>query len=454
MYQLSRYLVTQEFYDLKDKLEKVVLFSTRSSAVKILDKKSFSYLIDKKLSFLDQGVFEILRKENILVDENENELQTILEENKKFIKNSRDLYFVIQPTAFCPLGCHYCGQLHSPKGMSDETQKQTALRVIKKLSEKSYDSLSICWFGAEPLSGLSVIRKLSHELQSIAKNCNVTYSAKIVTNGLRLTLPIAQDLVNNHKINQIEITLDGIAEFHDSRRHTKTGQQTFDTIYGNLLNICRDNLKTRISVRCNVDERNKEGISPLIKKLAEDKLQERISLYFAQIHSWGNDAHNLAADKQKFSTWEMEWFIEMESYGFKINYLHPRKKQVCMALNPESELIDPNGGIFRCTEVSLVPSYENNGVNLHQLGKVDAVSHTLDLKTSSFSNFYEESEIKKFSCNQCEIFPICGGSCPKEWKEGRIPCPPIKFNVKKRLLLYYAKSLDKKNELIPNLVQE
>jgi len=443
MYQLSRYLVTQEFSDLKDKLEKIILFSTRSSVIKVLDKETFSYLVDKKFSFLDKDIFEVLKKDNIVVDENENELQTILEENKSFIKNSKELYLVIQPTAFCPLGCHYCGQLHSPKGMSDETQQQTVQRAIKKLSEKSYNALRICWFGAEPLSGLNVVRKLSYELQSVAKSFNVNYSAKIVTNGWRLTLPIAEDLVNNHKINHIEITLDGIAEFHDSRRHTKTGQQTFDVIYDNLLNVCRtDDLKVRISIRCNVDERNKEGISPLIKKLAEDNLQKRISLYFAQIHSWGNDAHTLAADKRKFSTWEMEWFIEMESYGFKVNYLHPRKKQVCMALNPMSELIDPHGGIFGCTEVSLVPSYEDNGVNLHQLGSVSEVSQ--DLKTSNFSNFYEEDEIKKFSCHKCEILPICGGSCPKEWKEGRIPCPPIKFNSKERLLLYYAKSLEKK----------
>jgi len=446
MYKLSKYLVNQEIYDSKDKTDKIILFSTRSSVVKVLDKKTFTYLVEKNFSNLENDVFNIMKRDKIIVDENENELNIILEENKSFIKNSKELYLVIQPTAFCPLGCHYCGQLHSPKGMTDETQKQITERVIKKLSEKKYNSLRICWFGAEPLSGLNVLKKLSYGLQSIAKNFNINYSAKIVTNGWRLSLPIAQDLVTNHKINHIEITLDGIAEFHDARRHTKTGKETFHVIYDNLFKICtEDNLNIKISVRCNIDERNKEGISPLIKKISQDNFQKKISIYFAQIHSWGNDAHKLAADKKNFSAWEIEWFLEMESHGFKVNYLHPRKKQVCMAMNPMSELIDPNGGIFGCTEVSLVPSYENNGINLHQLGSVSTV--TLDLKQNNFSNFYEENEIKNFSCSKCEILPICGGACPKEWKEGRIPCPPIKFNIKDRMLLYYIKAQSEKEYL-------
>jgi uncharacterized protein len=132
----------------------------------------------------------------------------------------------------------------------------------------------------------------------------------------------------------------------------------------------------------------------------------------------------------------------MEAYGFKVNYLYPRKKQVCMALNPLSELIDPNGGIFGCTEVSLVPSYGNENSNIHQLGNVN--EGFLEKNKSDFSNFYDKNEIEKFPCKSCEIFPICGGSCPKEWKEGRVPCPSMKFNSKDRLLLYYIKKLKTK----------
>jgi uncharacterized protein len=443
MYKLSHYLVHQNIFDTKDQQEKVILFSTRQSVVKILDKHSFYMIVNKNFSLLNSSLVDSLKQDKIIVDEQEDELETILKENKDFIENSKTLYFVIQPTAFCPFGCHYCGQSHSFKSMDEKTQDQLINRIILKLSEKKYEDLKISWFGAEPLSGLGVIRKLSYRLQEIAKDFGINYSSKIVTNGWKMSLPIAQELVNTHKVDNIEITLDGTAEFHDNRRHTKSNGKTFNKIYNNLLDICReDSLDVKISVRCNIDARNKDGISPLIKKFVQDNLQSRIYLYFAQIHSWGNDAHMLAADKQKFATWELEWLVEMEAYGFKVNYLYPRKKQVCMALNPLSELIDPNGGIFGCTEVSLVPSYGNENSNIHQLGNVN--EGFLEKNKSDFSNFYDKNEIEKFPCKSCEIFPICGGSCPKEWKEGRVPCPSMKFNSKDRLLLYYIKKLKTK----------
>lgn len=34
--------------------------------------------------------------------------------------------------------------------------------------------------------------------------------------------------------------------------------------------------------------------------------------------------------------------------------------------------------------------------------------------------------------------PVCGGGCPKSWKEGIKPCPSTKFNIKDKLLLHYA----------------
>ena len=37
------------------------------------------------------------------------------------------------------------------------------------------------------------------------------------------------------------------------------------------------------------------------------------------------------------------------------------------------------------------------------------------------------------------MLPTCGGGCPKEWEEGRIPCPTPKFNIEQRMVLSYLK---------------
>ena len=141
MYKLSHYLVHQNIFDTKDQQEKVILFSTRQSVVKILDKHSFYMIVNKNFSLLNSSLVDSLKQDKIIVDEQEDELETILKENKDFIENSKTLYFVIQPTAFCPFGCHYCGQSHSFKSMDEKTQDQLINRIILKLSEKKYEDL-------------------------------------------------------------------------------------------------------------------------------------------------------------------------------------------------------------------------------------------------------------------------------------------------------------------------
>ncbi|OJX12459.1 MAG: hypothetical protein BGO77_04405 [Caedibacter sp. 37-49] len=438
--KLSRYLIDVEFYDKLRQQELVILYSTRSGCVKIIDL--FSWREIKQISSKDINLVNSLLDSKILVHSNENELQTILNENNQFLDNSSKLYFAIQPTAACPLGCGYCGQLHSQKNMNSLNQLLLLERVKNKISQGKFNALHIGWFGAEPLSGIGVIRKLSPQLQEIAAINNLKYGAKIVTNGFLLNPQLARELIDEHKISMIEITLDGIKEFHDQRRHTKGNKPTFDKIFQNVKELIEiNNNKCHITLRCNVDRRNQEGVTPLLHLLAEHNFQNNIKFYVAPIHSWGNDAHKLSAEKTEFSNWEIEWLSLMYQLGFKVSWIPKRKKQVCMAVDKNSELIDPSGKVFNCTEVSLVPFYEKEGTNIHELGHVGEETLFNELHRSHFGSFYNEETLQAYSCHACPILPICGGSCPKEWKEGRIPCPSIKFNIRERLLLAYATRL-------------
>jgi uncharacterized protein len=53
--------------------------------------------------------------------------------------------------------------------------------------------------------------------------------------------------------------------------------------------------------------------------------------------------------------------------GFTPSILPGRTKQVCMAVSSESEMYDPYGNIFNCTEVSLTDFYENTPYTLGNL---------------------------------------------------------------------------------------
>ncbi len=411
--------------------------STRSNTLKVINRLLWEK-ISSNLEVLPKDTLDLLAEGKIIVPKEEDERKTILNENLQHIANTDNLYISVQPTAACPLGCGYCGQRHEDKNMKQEVRIAIIDRITKKLAAKKYNSLSITWFGAEPLSGYSAIKDLSTNIFKLTDRYNLKYNAKIITNGYLLNPDIIYDLINVYKIKEFEITLDGTAEFHDARRHTKAGGITFDKIYDNILLLSKY-AEAQIVIRCNVDDRNKDGVVPLLNKLKQDNLHKKIKFYVAPIHSWGNDAHMLAAEKTNFADWELEWLIDMSQMGFHVNYLPMRNKSVCFTVNPNNELIDPFGEVFSCSEVSLVPFYnDKKGKNIHALGNTETAP--LNHPNSPWGNFYSEDVISRYDCGTCVMLPTCGGGCPKEWSEGRIPCPPTKFNIKQRMLLEYIRS--------------
>jgi uncharacterized protein len=306
-----------------------------------------------------------------------------------------------------------------------------------KLGVRHVKKLLVCWFGAEPLAGLPAIRSLSPKLKSLAEKHGCTYEAKIVTNGLTLTDNIATEIVQDHLVKFVEITLDGVAEFHDARRHRKTGLPTFDTIFRNLVDIAnRTDLDMEIRVRCNVDRRNVDGVLPLIRLLADAGVQRRVDFYVAPVHSWGNDAHTRSLSHSEFAELEIDWYAEMFRLGFRPKLIPSRKPIVCLAVRPLGELVDATGALFNCTEVSYVPAYGNP--NKYSIG--DVTHGEIPERRSVLGDFNARVRRHEYPCATCRMLPVCGGSCPKQWQEGLVPCPSPKFNIEERLLLQYALS--------------
>lgn len=436
--KLSRYhVVTQPFFDEIEGYFKRVVYATRTASVRIIDDTSWKILED--------GIFDNLSKEilldlidiELLVPTDEDELKSILNRNDTATVEDDSLYLVIQPTASCQLGCHYCGQQHTSKLLSDRDQQLFIERTRAKLQAKQFRKLIIGWFGAEPLVGLPVIRTLTPHLVALAESFGCSYEAKIVTNGLALTKKVATEIVKDLSVRSIEITLDGVAEFHDARRMQKNGMPTFDQIWTNVLALALDkDLNVELSIRCNVDRQNYESVSSLLQLLALSGLQERVSFYVAPIHSWGNDAHTRSLSAEDFAAWEIVWFSEMIQLGFKPDLIPTQNPIVCMAVMPDAELVDAYGTIFNCTEVSYVPTYgtPNEYAIAHLSGKQ---MPGLRERLGNFNNQVRQGE---YSCSSCRMLPVCGGACPKAWHEGLEPCPSAKRNIEQRLLLSYALS--------------
>lgn len=456
-YKISHYTIFTDPFE-TDNLginRKQVAFSTRTSKALLLSEKICQDLQSQQWDLILPEIMNQLTEFKFVVPEDENELNIIIDENRNAIEDAQMLYYVIQPTAFCQLGCDYCGQDHKKNNLSVEYFDKIIERIKSRISPGKHKYLRIGWFGAEPLVGLKEIRLLTPLLKSLADEFDLRYSSKIVTNGLSLKPDIYKELIEDIHVDHIEVTLDGVAEFHDHRRHTKSSFPTFDIIYQNLLDITNmpdyDKKRCTLSIRCNVDERNYKGVSPLIKMLADTGLRDKIHYFYPiGVYSWGNDAHKKSLTKEEFAEKEIEWLMEMYDYGFRPNLIPGRVREVCLAVSSKGEMIDAYGNIFNCTEVSYVQVYENTEYVLGNLKN--------DPKESSgprpLSNWNEEVLNDQFPCTTCKMLPVCGGACPKSWHEGRRACPPNKFNIRDKLVLAYLSTKDKFLEILhdtPNI---
>jgi uncharacterized protein len=439
-YKLSYYIIFSDYVNNK---KDSIIFCTRTAEGIVVSDNIRQALEQERFYDLPEQVFQSLIKAKAIVPEEEYELSTVINENKKAIGNNGELYEVIQPSAMCQLGCDYCGQHHAKHYIKEEMFDKIIDRIRYKASLKKYDSLFIGWFGGEPLMGLQQIRKLSARLKELAASLGLEYGAKIVTNGLSLKENIFRELATDLNIRQIEITLDGTAEFHDQRRHTKEKGATFDIIFGNLLKIVNmedyHQLGCSISVRCNVDGRNYTSVSDLIQLIAKHSLQDKLAYFYPiGVYSWaGNDAHQKSITKEEYAQMEIDWMIEMLEVGLMPSLLPRRNKQVCLAVSPVSEMYDPYGNIFNCTEVSLTPFYEKTEYVLGNLRFTEASDIS---KSKPLVNWNDEVLEGKFPCHSCKMLPVCGGGCPKSWHEDMRACPTAKFNIKERLALSYVAS--------------
>ena len=249
-----------------------------------------------------------------------------------------------------------------------------------------YRQFNVGWFGAEPLLGMKAIRRLSPKFLGLAEDFDCSYSARVITNGIRLTPALARGLHDAHAVSYIEITLDGTQLHHDLRRFTKAGKGFFDKIFTNLKAVAVDEkLKFELVIRSNVDASNADQIPELIDLLADNGIHRRAKLYFSPVYSWGNDAHTGALPPAAYADRETEWFAQMLRRG-TVDLLPSRHPRVCLALQRGGRVTDAFGTEFNCTEVPYVPTYGNP--NSYAVGDVEAEADPVH--PLFFQSWYED----------------------------------------------------------------
>lgn len=419
------------------KLSKYILFTPASTNCYLvysyisgnmftIDKATFTYLNNNNFSYIPDEILQSLKKSNILIDKNKDQ--------ELFVSDSTNiLNIVILPNNKCNLRCKYCGEKKGNESMTVTTQKSLVAFVRKKLQENSYKVLDVDFFGGEPTLDIHIIQELSKQLILLANEFKCVYKAKIVTNGILLTKENCNILINDCCIDFFEITIDGSKQFNDNRRVNKLGQGFYNEIMNNIEYLY--NFNCIISIRCNVDKYNADGIYPLLMDFKRRRMSDKIRFYIASIHAWGTEDGTRSISLENFAKLEIEVFKILFAYNFPLsNYnLLPARKQVreCVAQNENAYIIDAFGNIYTCSETPYT-------------GDSNAIIGHINTGITKDRQLFRFSETQKQICLQCSIYPVCGGGCIKRaGEQNALQCITLLKNQQDRCKLLYK--LSKKN---------
>lgn len=279
--------------------------------------------------------------------------------------------------------------------------------------------------------GLRAIRDMSTIFIEAAAEHGVDYSAAMATNGSLFTCRTLETL-SAALVTSIDVTIDGPEEVHNARRLKRNRRgayrTTLDAVSDSLTHGYAENIKFRI--RVNVDSTNSRHIPALLDDLADRGLShDRVFIEFHPVHSWGNDVSQVEVQLREYAQDEIRWLERAWVLGIN-STLMPQypKPNTCIATSRNQELVDADGNLFACSEHPLVPIARITGL----LGRLE--NQISDQRPPGpFDDWPQQIASGGKPCSTCPMLPVCGGSCPKLWSEGHVPCPSYKVNWMERL---------------------
>ena len=350
----------------------------------------------KMLSSLPSGFTETMRElieDHFLVPEEFDEYRSVNQLRK--IYRSRSVgnainHYVILPTTFCNAHCFYCYESDYPRvHMTEETAK----KLIDYITDhRQNEPVSINWFGGEPLVGIERIDQISQGL----KERNIPFSSSMISNGYLFDETIVERAVDLWKLNRIQITLDGTEEVYNrTKAYVNAEGSPFLRVLRNI-----DLLSTRnvhVAIRLNMDFYNKDDIRDLMEQLGERYSgNDFVRVY---VNSLFNNQGYVPVQHSQDE--KVELFDIVNDYTRRLKELSfgAERREVpslifsqCMADDPHTIEIQPDGSFCRCEHESILDSYGNLDEGILDPQKPVIWKETI-----------ERSE----HCPDCPIYPSC-----------------------------------------------
>lgn len=186
--------------------------------------------------------------------------------------------FVIFTTTACNARCPYCYEKGIP---TFRMTKRVADGVVDYIKNVHTGPIHLRWFGGEPLLNTEIIDYIIDKLEADG----IEFSSSIISNSSLLYKYV--DSLDKWKVNQIQITFDGIGKKYDEIKGYvgATGSTFDDVVRGIHEAIKRSN--AYISVRINVSFDNVDDLDEILQYMSDNfkkyKDMGRLSIHFGRI---------------------------------------------------------------------------------------------------------------------------------------------------------------------------
>ena len=318
------------------------------------------------------------------------------------------LFFV--PNYSCNFACTYCYQdeyTTAKQGLTNEVIDAFFKYVNTEFAgRKKYLTV----FGGEPLLNSPKQKESVSRILQLANESKLEVC--FVTNGYSLVDYI--DILKTASIREIQVTLDGKGNVHDSRRFLKGGGATFDKIVEGI-DACLQN-ELPVNLRMVVDKENIAGL-PEMAQFAIDKGWTKSGFFKTQLGRNYELHHCQATSEKLFSRISLyETIYEQVKEHLYILEFYKPAYSISKFLAENGELPDPLYDACPACKTEWAFDYT---------GHIFSCTATVGKEDESLGTFYPEVSRKEElisawenrdvtsipECSSCSMQLACGGGC-------------------------------------------
>jgi len=425
------------------------VFNTKTTSLVKFNEKEFG-LYETMAEVSDYKLKKNLIQEGVLTELNHNDekkLTTFKPELQKW--NGNFLSLTILPTTDCNFNCYYCYEKGIERiDMSDKIIDNLILYIKNRYNKRPFRNIKLTWIGGEPLMKINIIKKIYEKLIAFKEEVNnlIILPSTIISNGYYIDDDMIRDLLELN-VGRVQITLDG-----DKKSHNIIKPNSFDKILNGIKLLIDNNIFTLI--RVNIDKNSMTNFNSLVNQV-KDKIGRSsyskkyiirpFKTYFFHQGCKEKDLLNQATpfEYEKMMKENSELIYENNSNNFiQLNNIDKAKvfgdeefglvETYCSAAGSNSFTINSDGNVYKCWD---------------HVGRDEMIVDSLiDDRTEVMdSNMYKWLTYKAPNeCLECQLFPICGSTCPYKIMQGQFSCDKLK--VYKILELKIKKLIELRNE--------